>query len=79
MSRTRSILIPLSLILAFTVGLTGCSNVAESTETKTTAEARESTAAGKILITTSSEEARKAFLQGRDLNEKLLIQDSITH
>ncbi|HEY5838697.1 MAG TPA: tetratricopeptide repeat protein, partial [Pyrinomonadaceae bacterium] len=33
----------------------------------------------KIPITTSSEEARKAFLQGRDLNEKLLIQDSITH
>ncbi|HKP37757.1 MAG TPA: tetratricopeptide repeat protein [Pyrinomonadaceae bacterium] len=36
-------------------------------------------ATGKIPITTASEEARKAFLQGRDLNEKLLIQDSIAH
>lgn len=34
---------------------------------------------GKIAITTASEEARKAFLQGRDLSEKLLIQDSIQH
>src|SRR5437773_1720688 len=34
---------------------------------------------GKIPITTSSEEARKEFLQGRDLNEKLLIHDSIAH
>lgn len=79
MSRNRSFLILLSLIFASTVALTGCSNVAESTESKTTAENKESSAAGKIPITTSSEEARKAFLQGRDLNEKLLIQDSITH
>jgi tetratricopeptide (TPR) repeat protein len=35
--------------------------------------------AGKIPITTSSEEARKEFLQGRDLTEKLLIHDSIAH
>jgi tetratricopeptide (TPR) repeat protein len=35
--------------------------------------------AGKIPITTTSEEARREFLQGRDLNEKLLIQDSIAH
>ena len=70
MSRNRSILILLSLIFASMVALTGCSNVAESTETKTTAENKESNAAGKIPITTASEEARKAFLQGRDLNEK---------
>jgi len=36
-------------------------------------------ASGKIPITTASEDARKEFLQGRDLNEKLLIQDSIAH
>jgi tetratricopeptide (TPR) repeat protein len=35
--------------------------------------------AGKIPVTTSSEEARKAFLQGRDLAERLLAQDSIQH
>jgi tetratricopeptide (TPR) repeat protein len=34
---------------------------------------------GKIPVTTSSEEARREFMQGRDLAEKLLIQDSIQH
>ncbi|HJU91399.1 MAG TPA: tetratricopeptide repeat protein [Pyrinomonadaceae bacterium] len=33
----------------------------------------------KIAITTSSEEARKEFLAGRDLSEKLRITDSIQH
>src|SRR5215217_9791575 len=36
-------------------------------------------AGGKIPVTTSSEEARKEFLQGRDLAERLLAQDSIQH
>lgn len=35
--------------------------------------------AGKIAITTASEEARKEFLAGRDLAEKLRITDSIAH
>ena len=34
---------------------------------------------GKIPVTTSSEEARKEFLAGRDLSEKLRITDSIAH
>jgi tetratricopeptide (TPR) repeat protein len=34
---------------------------------------------GRIPITTNSEEARKEFLQGRDLAEKLLGQDSLQH
>ncbi len=34
---------------------------------------------GKIPITTSSNEAKKEFMQGRDLADKLLIQDSIRH
>jgi tetratricopeptide (TPR) repeat protein len=38
-----------------------------------------SAATGKIAITTSSEEARKEFLAGRDLSEKLRITDSIAH
>jgi tetratricopeptide (TPR) repeat protein len=33
----------------------------------------------KIPVTTASEEARTAFLQGRDLSEKLRITDSIAH
>lgn len=35
--------------------------------------------AGKIPVTTSSEEARKEFLTGRDLAEKLQITDSLQH
>ena len=34
---------------------------------------------GKIPITTTSDEARKEYLQGRDLAEKLRIQNSIEH
>jgi tetratricopeptide (TPR) repeat protein len=34
---------------------------------------------GKIPVTTASEDARKEFLQGRDLAEKLLVQDSLEH
>jgi tetratricopeptide (TPR) repeat protein len=34
---------------------------------------------GKIPITTASEEAKKEFLQGRDLIEKLRLQNSIVH
>ncbi|MGA8152932.1 MAG: tetratricopeptide repeat protein [Terriglobales bacterium] len=34
---------------------------------------------GKIPITTKSEEARNEFVQGRDLAEKLLAQDSLQH
>jgi tetratricopeptide (TPR) repeat protein len=34
---------------------------------------------GKIPITTKSEEARKEFLQGRDLSERLLGQESLQH
>ena len=34
---------------------------------------------GKISVTTSSEEARKEYLAGRDLQEKLRITDSIAH
>lgn len=34
---------------------------------------------GKIAITTSSDDARKEYLAGRDLQEKLRITDSIAH
>ena len=69
----------LSLAVAAAIGLTGCANI-ESTKTGAAGTANsEAAAAGKIPITTSSEEARKEFLQGRDLNEKLLVQDSIAH
>jgi tetratricopeptide (TPR) repeat protein len=37
------------------------------------------TAGGKIPVTSSSEDAKKEFLQGRDLAEKLQAQDSLQH
>jgi len=49
--------------------------IACTQSTKATA----STDTGKIPITTSSEEARKEFLSGRDLGEKLRAQDSLEH
>ncbi len=77
MTRTRSFLLLLSLILTTAIGFSGCAT--ESTNKTPNTGAKESTATGKIPITTSSEEARKEFIQGRDLNEKLLVQDSIAH
>jgi tetratricopeptide (TPR) repeat protein len=38
-----------------------------------------SSTAGKLPVTTRSEEARKEFLEGRALAEKLLAQDSLQH
>src|SRR3954467_14236946 len=79
MYRNISLLVFLFLISAATLALNGCASVAESTNKPTVAEKKNPNAAGKIPITTASEEARKEFVQGRDLNEKLLIQDSIAH
>ena len=47
--------------------------------TKSTSNVAASSDGGKIPITTSSEEARKEFLTGRDLSERLLAQDSLAH
>ncbi|HJU56948.1 MAG TPA: tetratricopeptide repeat protein [Pyrinomonadaceae bacterium] len=63
---------------------TGCATTSgdgktATTTTETAPASTASTAAGKLPITTASEEARKEFLQGRDLADKLLIQDSVAH
>jgi tetratricopeptide (TPR) repeat protein len=79
MPRNRLTFFLSTLALAATVLLIGCAKVAESTNRSPVATNTEPGAAGKIPVTTSSDEARKEFLQGRDLNEKLLIQDSIRH
>ena len=65
--------------LIVTAVLTGCAGLERSSARSSIANDKEPNGAGKIPITTSSEEARKEFLQGRDLNEKLLNQDSIAH
>ncbi|HKY28263.1 MAG TPA: tetratricopeptide repeat protein [Pyrinomonadaceae bacterium] len=69
------------LLILFTVigifALSGCANVNE--RAGASASSAESATAGKIATTTASEEARKEFLKGRDIAERLLIQDSIQH
>jgi len=81
MRRNTFMLLLLSMMVAATSTLSGCANMGDSPKTASasSADSAKGGAAGKIPITTGSDEARKEFLQGRDLNEKLLIQDSIAH
>ena len=66
---------PLGLLLAIlaAVALTGCVNTEEGKPAVAKSDS------DKIPVSTASEEAKKEFLHGRELNEKLLIQDSIQH
>ena len=48
-------------------------------QANTTSSASASSDGGRIPITTKSDEARKEFLQGRDLSERLLGQESLQH
>jgi tetratricopeptide (TPR) repeat protein len=60
--------------------LTGCATAGNEGKSPTAAtSSTNSPAAGKLPVTTASEEAKKEFMQGRDLAERLLIQDSIQH
>jgi len=68
----------LAIVIVSVVSLSGCANVEES-KGPAVASNPANAGSGKIPVTTASEEARKEFLQGRDLQEKLLIQDSIQH
>jgi tetratricopeptide (TPR) repeat protein len=70
MRLTKSGSLALVAILALT--LAACDNAKTGS---TSAPA----ATGKVPITTKSEDARKEYLQGRDLSEKLLGQDSLEH
>jgi tetratricopeptide (TPR) repeat protein len=64
----------LAVILAFTATVwTACNNA------NTGASSPAAATGGKVPVTTKSEDARKEFLQGRDLSEKLLAQDSLQH
>ena len=70
-----------SLIFITVIGIfavSGCTNVNERAGASASSSA-EAASAGKIATTTASEEARKEFVKGRDLAERLLIQDSIQH
>lgn len=59
------------------VTMSGCAQGSmDGSSNPNTAASAES---GKIPVTTSSDEAKKEFLRGRELAEKLLLQDSIHH
>lgn len=64
-------------LLFIALALAACQQVEPNKATASTD--KPNAAGGKIAITTSSEEARKEFLAGRDLSEKLRITDSIAH
>lgn len=77
MLRSRFLIPFLAIVIASVVSLSGCAKVEESKGPAVASNAGSDS--GKIPVSTASEEARKEFLQGRDLQEKLLIQDSIQH
>ena len=59
--------------------LSGCAAPPTGEVANAPAASSNGPAGGKIPVTTSSEDARKEFLQGRDMAERLLAQDSIQH
>jgi tetratricopeptide (TPR) repeat protein len=65
-------------VLALSAALSGCAPAGEVAKAPAPAPTA-SPGDAKVPVTTSSEEARKEFQQGRDLAERLLIQDSIQH
>jgi len=74
MTRRTLSLVPAVIVLLATLLLSGCEK-ADSTARSAATDGQ----SGKIPITTSSEEARKEFVTGRDMQERLLIQDSVQH
>ncbi|HEX5873882.1 MAG TPA: tetratricopeptide repeat protein [Pyrinomonadaceae bacterium] len=66
------------LLLVCLLVLSGCEPV-EPNRTASSSAVASTTGNGKIPITTSSDEARKAFLAGRELSEKLRLTDSLAH
>src|SRR6516162_6317109 len=67
----RSVLVAALVLIVAT--WTACSKTSASGNTAASSDA------GKVAITTKSNDARAEFLQGRDLSEKLLAQDSLQH
>ena len=65
--------------LVLTVVVLGMATWSACEKTNTTGTSAAPGSGGKIPVTTKSEDARKEFLQGRELSEKLLAQDSVQH
>src|SRR5258706_108417 len=78
MHRNKFLVVFFALFMALVVALSGCAKVEEGAAPVASSD-KPGNAGGKIAVTTSSEDARKEFLLGRDLQEKLQVQDSIQH
>ena len=78
MRRQDSMLFLFAAALALCAALSGCTTTNEVANAPAPTPAA-SPGDGKIPVTTSSEEARKEFQQGRDMAERLLAQDSLQH
>lgn len=82
MRRNRSTIYLLAAIVALSAAmLTGCATAGDEGKSPTAANSStaNSPTTGKLPVTSASEEAKKEFLQGRDLAERLLITDSLQH
>jgi tetratricopeptide (TPR) repeat protein len=66
----------LGLALSLALSVTGWTACNQAKDSEVSAAASD---AAKIPITTSSEEARKEFLEGRDLSDRLLGQECLQH
>jgi tetratricopeptide (TPR) repeat protein len=65
------------LLILGTFAFYGCQEAQNEAGASSASDA--TATSGKIPVTTTSEEARKEFLTGRDLSERLRITDSIAH
>lgn len=72
MKRNSETLFLLTIVVLLMTTFSGCGNTGDS-------KVAANTDNGKIPVTTTSDEAKKEFLAGRDLAEKLQITDSIQH
>ncbi len=82
MRRISSRVYLLAAIVALSAAmLAGCAAASNEGKSPTAATSSTTTSptTGKLPVTSASEEAKKEFLQGRDLAERLLIQDSLQH
>jgi tetratricopeptide (TPR) repeat protein len=84
MRRDSFLLLLLVVLVALSAAMSGgcattTSEVKTSAAAASTASPSTASNSAKLPVTSSSEEAKKEFLQGRDMAERLLAQDSIQH
>ena len=80
MCRHSFMLCVLAAVVALSVAMwSGCATTTTNDNGKSNAATTTSSDSGKLPVTSSSEEAKKEFLQARDMAERLLAQDSLQH